>query len=39
MEAPKLQLTPEERVTIPLLESDTWRRDPCAARPGTCPLA
>jgi hypothetical protein len=28
MEAPKLEIGADERVTIPLIESDTWRRDP-----------
>lgn len=27
IEAPKLELGPDERVQIPLLQSDTWRRD------------
>jgi hypothetical protein len=27
MEAPQLELSPEERVTIPLLGTDTWRQD------------
>jgi hypothetical protein len=25
MEAPKLEISEEERVKIPLIESDTWR--------------
>ncbi len=31
MEAPKLELSPDERVTIPLIQSDTWRKDGCVA--------
>ena len=31
MEAPKLELSPEERVTIPLLGTDTWRQDKYAS--------
>lgn len=26
MEAPKLELSPDERVSIPLIESDSWRK-------------